>query len=194
MSRAKHKVSKLIEPGNSAEQNRRIAQDGEFADMPEWETVFFWRWRSMFIEWRMTRPKLRAAAKKAEAAHDAQIGETMRAAMLRGDWQFLERLAKCVKDVAERYRWKADSITDFSDLLARRGARFIDPVKATVVQEYYFHHGIVVDKAKKSRKAFIAYIAKKMRRAVDERGTFAKAFDRACKALGIIWRGKVDNS
>lgn len=216
MSRAKHKVSKLIDPMNSAEENRRIAELGEFADGPEWELAFMWRYNAMWIAWQLKpveeknltpmprgtkRPPLAkiqkaevAAARKHKRELDDEIGGTIRAAMLRGDWQFLQRLAEATKFVAEQQDWKANSIWEFSQLLGRWNARAVDPMRHTIAHEYFFHRGIVVDKAKRSRKAFIAYIAKKMRRAVDERGTFAKAFDRACNALGILWRGKVDNS
>ena len=212
MSRAKHKTSKLIEPGNSHDRNRLIAQLGEFADGPEWELAFIWRWRSMFIAWRtkpmsekelsrpppgVKRPSLTAiqkaheeSARLAQLKLDNEIGEKMRAAMIRGDWQFLDRLAKATKFVAEHFIWKANSISDFAALLAMKGAQFVDPLRATISQEYFFHSGNVVDTAKKSRETFMAYIAKELNVANDhsDRGSFSKAFDRACMALGVHWR------
>ena len=210
MSRTKHKTSKLIDPSNSSEKNRLIAELGEFADGPEWELVFMWRWRSMFIAWRMKpmkvkklsplqpdvkRPPLAAiqkaheeSARLAQRKLDDEIGETIRSAMIRGDWPFLDRLAKATEFVAEHFVWKANSISEFAALLAMKGAQFVDPLRAAISQEYFFHSGNVVNAAKKSRKTFMPYIAKKMNRNVDAGGAFARAFDRACKALGIGWR------
>lgn len=199
--RTKHKTSKLIEPGNSRERNRLIAELGEFAVMPEWELAFIWRWRAMLSEWRKKQPKRNDSAEKARVQASRKlnddIGEAIRPALLRGDWQFFDRLAKLTKFFAEQFEWKADSISQFGALLAmqpKKGAQYLDPVCATISHEYSFHSGNAVNEARKSRKTFMSYIARKMNRAIDERGAFAKAFDRACKSLGIGLRGKVDNS
>lgn len=185
--RTKHKASKRIAPGNSREQNKRLAQIGEFAEIPEFDQIFLWRWRSTFNAWCFKQPKLSGKARLDEDELNKEIGEVIGAAMLRGDRRFFEMLAEATQFLDEHFKWTANSFAEFGELLGWRGARFVDPVRATIAQEYFFHLGDG-DEEKKSRKAFMPYIAARLKREVDARGAFAEAFDRACKDLGIVWR------
>ena len=203
MARTKHKVSKLIAATNTHSKNKRLAQLGEFAERPEWFQVFMWRVRVMHLEWEKTHPNLvktaeieqrplNELAKEMErelCLIDEEIGKVVREAMLRGDSSFLRYLAEVNNFLHENFVWKGNRYGDFADMMEMKDAQFIDPLRATIAQEYYFTKG-TADEAKKKRSTFMAHIAEKTGHEVDSLGhnAFSRSFDRACKSLGIDWK------
>ena len=192
MASAKHKTSKLIEPGNSPEQNRRIAEIGEFADDLIYEKAFFWRWHLLLAEFCMKQPRGTESAVARRLELDKEISEAIRVALIRGDYQFFEKLAKATKFLNEHINWNIKTFEDFGDLLRGslgRRLRPLDPLRAKIAQQYYLStwRG---DEVKEKRSTFMAHIAKQMGCTVDSLGhdAFSKSFDRACQSLGISWK------
>jgi hypothetical protein len=192
MSRAKHKVSKLIGPDNTPEQNKRIAQLGKMGIDPMFEEVWTWRFRSALYAWEARQPKATVAAKGQRDAEelDKEIGAAIGKAIAGGNWKLLERLAKLTRFVDENFDWKANSIWEFSERLGFKGAKIIDPVRATIAHEYFFHHNADLDGKKKSRKTFMPHVAALLRRECFAGSAFERHFDRACNDLGIKWGKK----
>lgn len=183
--RTKHSISKQIAPKNTAEENRRMAQLGEFADDPLFDTVFCWRFLATLHAWqeRNGNAGSKALGRKDSAKLDKEIGRATREAIARGDEAFLDRLARITGFIDGHYDWDAKSFDDVAAIMSGKGFRAVDPVRYAVAQAYFFTWGRVVDEAKKTRKSFMPYIAKVTRRVKD--GAFEKAFDRACEDLGI---------
>jgi hypothetical protein len=189
MSRTKHKVSKCISPDNSPEENKRLAQLGEMGIDPMFDAVWTWRFRSALYAWESRQPKATVAAAGQRNAEELEkeIAATIGKAIAGGNWKLLERLAKLTRFVHENFDWKADSIWEFSERLRFKGAKIIDPVRATIAHEYFFHINAALDAKKKSRKTFMPHVAAMLRRDCSAGGPFERQFDRACKALGIEW-------
>ena len=180
-----HKVTKRISPDNTPSENRKLAQVGEFWETTEFVHAYHWRHMLALCN-RADAYKLTEA--KAETL--SEIGEVVGKAIAEGDWRYLESLAKAVKFVNDHFDWNLKTQEDFMELLHWDTGRFtpIDPIRSLIIREYYQHRGGSVDDAKKTRKTFMPYIAAILRRKVDAKGAFAKAFDRACKDVGIKWR------
>lgn len=192
MARTRHKVSKLIQSDNSPDENRRIAEVGEFAGDPIYEKAFFWRWRSLLAEFAMKQARGSESALTRRLALDKEISEAIRDALIRGDEQFFKQLAKATKFLNEHINWNIKTFEDFGDLLRGslgRRLRPLDPLRAKIAQQYYLStwRG---DEVKEKRSTFMAHIAKQMGCTVDSLGhdAFSKSFDRACQSLGISWK------
>lgn len=193
-----HDVSKAkrIRPKKTAEEIRRKAKAGKLANDPLFDQVLCWRFDAAMIAWesRQPKPEQRASARRSQQKLDKEIALVFRTAICRGDAALLARLAKITEAVQKRFDWKADSFSDLCRMLSWRNVRPEKPMLAAIADEFFFHSGGKVDEAKKTRKTFMPYIAKLIGKEVDEvsglvdyTGAFARAFDRACKDLGITW-------
>ena len=189
--------SKGVSPEKSAEEKRRIAKAGKWANDPLFDQVWGWRFDAALNAWESRQPKTeqRAAARRSQQKLDKEIAQVFRAAICQGNCPLLERLAKITEAVHRNFDWKAETFADLSRIISWQTVRPEKSMLAAIADHYFFHSGKGVDEAKKTRKTFMPYIAKKIGTEVDEvggvldyTGAFAKAFDRACKDLGISWK------
>lgn len=183
MSCENHKVTKRISPKNTPSENHKLAQIGKFWGMPEF--VDAWHWRYMLALCNRAEAS-NLTETKAETL--SEIGEVVGKAIAEGNWLYLESLAKAVAFVNDRFDWNVTTQEEFMNLSHWAASHFTPDKRlhTLIIREFFFRKEFPAKKW--TRKTFMPYIARILCRKVDARGTFAKAFDRACKDVNIKWR------